>query len=53
MIALLLMALAAIVFALRLFKVEIGDADLLALGLFFMAASFCFWLYWGPARRVP
>jgi hypothetical protein len=52
MIAIVLMALAAISFGLRLFKVDIEDVDLIALGLLFMATSFLASSYWGPYRRT-
>jgi hypothetical protein len=50
MIALVLMILAAVVFLLRVLTVEVGDLDLIALGLTLMAAAFVAAWYWGVPR---
>lgn len=55
MIAFVLLVLSALVFLLKLLKVDIGDLDMTTLGLLLMAAGFCAWLYWGSwrTRQVP
>jgi hypothetical protein len=55
MIAFVLFVLSAIAFLLKVLGIELDDLDTLALGLFFMAAAFCAWLYWGSWRtgRAP
>lgn len=51
-LAIVLMILSAICFALKFFGVDIDGHDLVALGLTLLAAAFVAAWYWGPRRPL-